>query len=269
MSLPVRSGSIVTDAELIFRPGQDGVLTAENVTDVFIKAVENGDISFPVIPNSINVTAIRAPPTTQSPSSTQSHMTSTPGHMTSTPSHMTSTPPENNASSSTPAPPERRVAFGLSFSSNETFTSSLGNHSSEDFLNRVNLTKAQIEPIYRNVSGFIGLNVLNFMNGSIVTDAELIFRPGQDGVLSAENVTDVFIRAVERGDVSFPVIPNSINVTVIRVMTTQSPSSTQNHMTSTQSTHTTTVAAASAPVMMKSLLLLLLCSTAILTLNLI
>ncbi|KAL2102458.1 hypothetical protein ACEWY4_001626 [Coilia grayii] len=202
---------------------------------------------------------------------TTSHTHTTESMALNTTSHTftTDTPAPNTSS------PGQTVTsvFELIFSSNETFSSSLSNHSSEDFRNRVTLTRTQIEPIYRaSFSGFTELMVLNFTNGSIVTDAELHFSSGQDGGPTAESVTDTLRTAVVNGNISFPVTSSSINVTRIGTITTESPTTphttpeTETNSGTLAVSHMTSVAAAaSAPVTMNHLI----CSAGILILSLI
>ncbi|XP_062374334.1 integumentary mucin C.1-like [Sardina pilchardus] len=239
--LGFRNGSIVTDSELRFDSGQSEAPDAEKVRDTFKAAVAVGNVSLHAIQESINATVIAAQATT-----VMMNMTS-PLNVT-----MNTTEPLNVTSEPSPS----LTVIGLVFSTNETFTSSLLNQSSPEYQDRVNLTKQQVEPIFRTVPGFIELTVLGFRNGSIVTDSELRFDSGQSEALDAEKVRDTFKAAVAMGNVSLHVIPESINATVIvPVTTSNTPSSA---VTTAASGAMVATAASMAMVAATTLLLILL-----------
>ncbi|KAF4071400.1 hypothetical protein AMELA_G00272750 [Ameiurus melas] len=64
----------------------------------------------------------------------------------------------------------------ISFTTDETFNSTLSDPSSPAFNERANLVKTKLEPIFKKqFSSFINLTVLRFRSGSIITDMNLFY----------------------------------------------------------------------------------------------
>ncbi|KAG9335977.1 hypothetical protein JZ751_003376, partial [Albula glossodonta] len=75
------------------------------------------------------------------------------------------------------APTEPDTIYSLVFTSQDTFTPALANPQSQAFKDRADLTKRELEPIYREAyDTFENLNVISFRSGSIITNASLTFR---------------------------------------------------------------------------------------------
>ncbi|KAG9347803.1 hypothetical protein JZ751_003818, partial [Albula glossodonta] len=101
----------------------------------------------------------------------------------------------------------------IEFTSRETFVPELSDQNSETFKARSKLTMEQIEPVYTSAfSSFIRLIVQSFREGSIVTQAGLVFN-STDPLPSNEQIISTLRDAVTNSQISFDIDPNSIIIT--------------------------------------------------------
>ncbi|KAI1887607.1 hypothetical protein AGOR_G00192060 [Albula goreensis] len=124
-----------------------------------------------------------------------------------------------STNSSRPIPNTTQAATTLreavesgNFSSSEDFIPALSDPNSQVFRDRVSLTRAQLEPVFRmDYTSFIQLFVIRFRSGSIISETGLIFN-GKDSVPSADRVATTLREAVESGRVTIPINVSSIDV---------------------------------------------------------
>ncbi|KAI1888959.1 hypothetical protein AGOR_G00174120 [Albula goreensis] len=101
----------------------------------------------------------------------------------------------------------------IEFTSRETFVPELSDQNSEAFKARSKLTREQIEPVYTSAfSSFLRLIVQSFREGSIVTQAGLVFN-STDPLPSNEQIISTLRDAVTNSQISFDIDPNSIIIT--------------------------------------------------------
>ncbi|KAI1888958.1 hypothetical protein AGOR_G00174110 [Albula goreensis] len=101
----------------------------------------------------------------------------------------------------------------IEFTSREMFVPELSDQNSEAFKARSKLTMEQIEPVYTSAfSSFIRLIVQSFREGSIVTQAGLVFN-STDPLPSNEQIISTLRDAVTNSQISFDIDPNSILIT--------------------------------------------------------
>ncbi|XP_060771978.1 uncharacterized protein LOC132882893 [Neoarius graeffei] len=121
------------------------------------------------------------------------------------------TKPPNTAGTTATNAPVTEV-FTLIFRIKETFVPALANPNSKQFKDKAEKVTREIEPLYKKAfKNFHLMQIFQFRNGSIVTHSLMSF-------LSGANVTDTKVKDVLAKGVNsltFPVEPNSINVTLV------------------------------------------------------
>ncbi|XP_053474808.1 interphotoreceptor matrix proteoglycan 1 [Ictalurus furcatus] len=106
------------------------------------------------------------------------------------------------------------ATFNLVFSINETFVEEMANTSSPQFTAKATTIRNQLEPIYRQTfTNFIQMVILEFRNGSIVTNSTLEFT-ANGTIPTNSTVQDALVNATSTNS-SLNIIPNSINVTQV------------------------------------------------------
>ncbi|XP_067298585.1 uncharacterized protein [Pseudorasbora parva] len=115
----------------------------------------------------------------------------------------------NNTNTNTSSSSSIVYRFSLSFSISGTFQSdysNIANNATSDL--KKNIT-SEVETLYRSITNFEGFNILQFRNGSIVTDGELQFSNG-----TKPTVADL-TQILKNGSFTFAIIKDSINITDI------------------------------------------------------
>ncbi|XP_031693579.1 mucin-5AC isoform X2 [Oncorhynchus kisutch] len=183
--------------------------------------------SAPTTTTSAPTTTTRAPTTTTSaPTTTTSAPTTTTSAPTTTtraPTTTTSAPTTTTSALQTttaavaPTTTAAPNVLLLEFSSDETFTETLSNNTSQAFRDRATTIKNAIEPVYRKVfRSFIQLVVLSFRRGSIITGCRMEFGLTGNGTApTANSVKDVLVNAVNNGNIDIRVNASSIVVSVL------------------------------------------------------
>ncbi|MCI4395901.1 hypothetical protein PGIGA_G00261010 [Pangasianodon gigas] len=171
-----RSGSIVTDSQLLF--SSDGpTVSVDQVQSTFTNGLS--ELNFIVDRNSITVT--------QESGTTNA--------------------------TTTVNPPVVAASFSLIFSINETFVPALADTSSALFLAKSANISNEVVPLYKkDFDEFIRMEILILRNGSIVTESILFFGPNATTVTVAR-VKNTLLNGLK--NLTFTVDPNSIRVTQI------------------------------------------------------
>ncbi|XP_066508714.1 mucin-1 [Hoplias malabaricus] len=192
--LRFRSGSVITDTEVDFSSNET-LPSPSSVKDVVVEAANNSTLGFNITADSVNVSTAIIP--TQAPSDTQTTIFSSANQTTVLTSASTTTKPAS--------------AFNVIFSINRTFDSNLSNSTSPQFKALADNITTQISPFFQASfpKNFLGMQVLEFRNGSIVTTLEVLF---SSGTVTQGQVYDTILNAVKNGNLSFSVIPSSISV---------------------------------------------------------
>nr|XP_029529718.1 cell wall protein DAN4-like [Oncorhynchus nerka] len=237
-----RNGSIITDSQLEFAAAN----TTANATTPFADAVAttlkaaitNGSLSINISANfniTVQANATTAAPTTTTaaPLTTTAALTTTtaapltttaaPTTTTSAPTTTTRAPTTTTAALQTttaavaPTTTAAPNVLLLEFSSDENFTETLSNNTSQAFRDRATTVKNAIEPVYRKVfRSFIQLVVLSFRRGSVITECRMEFGPTGNGTApTAKLVKDVLVEAVNNGNIDISVNASSIVVSVL------------------------------------------------------
>ncbi|XP_052320501.1 mucin-5AC-like isoform X16 [Oncorhynchus keta] len=244
-----RNGSIITDTQLEFAAAN----TTANATTPFADAVAstlkaaitNGSLSINISAN-FNIT-VQANPTTAAPTTTTAApitITAAPLTITAAPTTTTAAPTTTTRAATTTtrapttttrAPTTTTAALQtttaavaptttaapnvllLVFSSDETFTETLSNNTSQAFRDRATTIKNAIEPFYRKFfRSFIQLVVLSFRRGSVITECRMEFGPTGNGTApTANSVKDVLVEAVNKGNIDIRINASSIVVSVL------------------------------------------------------
>ncbi|KAI1887593.1 hypothetical protein AGOR_G00191900 [Albula goreensis] len=133
---------------------------------------------------------------------------------------------DNNCNQSHNSPTEPETIYSLVFTSEDTFTPALANPQSQAFKDRADLTKRELEPIYRRAYGtFKNLNVISFRSGSIITNASLTFRT-TTATPNNNQVADTLSEAVQDSQASvLNINPNTIAVNSTAVTVSSGASS--------------------------------------------
>ncbi|XP_064880803.1 integumentary mucin C.1-like [Oncorhynchus nerka] len=265
-----RNGSIITDSQLEFAAAN----TTANATTPFADAVAttlkaaitNGSLSINISANfniTVQANATTAAPTTTTaaPLTTTAALTTTtaapltttaaPTTTTSAPTTTTRAPTTTTAALQTttaavaPTTTAAPNVLLLEFSSDENFTETLSNNTSQAFRDRATTVKNAIEPVYRKVfRSFIQLVVLSFRRGSVITECRMEFGPTGNGTApTANSVKDVLVEAVNNGNIDIRVNASSIVVSVQANATTAAPTTTTAAPLTTTAAPTTTTAA--------------------------
>ncbi|XP_023995337.1 uncharacterized protein [Salvelinus sp. IW2-2015] len=223
-----RQGSIITDTQLEFAAAN----TTANATTPFADAVAttlkaaitNGSLSINISAN-FNITVLANPTTAAPTTTTAAPLTTTAAPKTTTSAQTTTTgaPTTTTAALQTttaavaPTTTAAPNVLLLVFSSDEIFTPTLSNNTSQAFRDRATTIKNAIEPFYRKVfRSFIQLVVLRFRRGSIITDCRMEFGLTGNGTAPTANlVKDVLVAAVNSGTIGIRVNASSIVVSVL------------------------------------------------------
>ncbi|XP_064782188.1 integumentary mucin C.1-like isoform X2 [Oncorhynchus masou masou] len=236
-----RNGSIITDTQLEFAAAN----TTANATTPFADAVAttlkaaitNGSLSINISAN-FKIT-VKPTPSAASPTTTGNATTTTTAVPTTTTAANTTTTAANTTTTAAVAPTTTAApnVLLLVFSSDETFTETLSNNTSQAFQDRATTIKNEIEPVYRKVfRSFIQLVVLSFRRGSIITESRMEFGLTGNGTApTANSVKDTLVDAVNEGSIDIRVNTSSIVVSA-------TPTSTGNTKTTTTAVPTTTTA---------------------------
>ncbi|KTF74208.1 hypothetical protein cypCar_00047969, partial [Cyprinus carpio] len=101
----------------------------------------------------------------------------------------------------------------LVFRSLDNFNVELSDPNSQTFKNRAQLVISQLEPIYKaKYFSFIGVNVLLFRQGSVITETQLAFNSTQP-IPTVQEISDTLFTAVINGSVNpLNITPYSISV---------------------------------------------------------
>ncbi|XP_072240016.1 uncharacterized protein [Leuresthes tenuis] len=158
------------------------------------------------------------------------NMTSPPLNATSPTVNVTSVPPLSTMSPTavttpvtmtvtTAAPPETRVNLGFSLQQN--FTSGLGNSDSDEFKTLAKTVQDALDSVYRARFGirFLRSLIKAFSRGSVVVDADLIFR----NATSVPENTEVVDALVEAANNSSFTLQLNTSTVVASIVTTTSP----------------------------------------------
>ncbi|XP_071025768.1 uncharacterized protein [Oncorhynchus clarkii lewisi] len=212
--LGFRRGSIITDAQLEFAAANTTANAttpfADAVATILKAAITNGSLSINISAN-FNITVL-ANPTTAAPTTT----TAAPLTTTAAPTTTTRAPTTTTAAVAPTTTAAPNVLL-LVFSSDETFTETLSNNTSQAFRDRATTIKNEIEPVYRKVfRSFIQLVVLSFKRGSIITSCRMEFGLTGNGIApTADMVKKVLVDEVNNGNLNIRVNASSIVVNVL------------------------------------------------------
>ncbi|XP_060773222.1 probable maltase-glucoamylase 2 isoform X2 [Neoarius graeffei] len=173
-----RNGSILVNSTLEF--SANGSIPNNTIVQGTLVNATTTISSLNILPNSVNVTKV---PVTNSSTT----------NPTSTPQIVT-------------------AIFNLIFSINETFNAALANTSSPQFSTKSKQIRNGVEPLYKKAfQNFLLMQILNFKNGSILTNSTLSFGPG--GSVTEAQVKDTLRKGL--ANLNFSVDPNSISATQI------------------------------------------------------
>ncbi|KAJ8416487.1 hypothetical protein AAFF_G00357750 [Aldrovandia affinis] len=187
------------EVELVFnQTSTDPVPTGDVITTTLREAVNNPNSTFNLTIDAETISIIRTPSTGTTNTTTQQSPNTTTQQMPNTVTQQTNTAPNS--------------IVELEFTSSDTFVPDLLNPNSQAFISRAQITRQQIEPVFRRAfPSFIDLTVNSFRNGSIITNANLAFNPSVP--LPSGNEIGIILRnAVLNSQVQLNIDPNSIKV---------------------------------------------------------